>query len=95
MEDNDDERHYRVALMQADGKNELATRSRSGGQYAGDPFPGATHNTTFDANSNPNSRSYYGAKDTSVSVTRISDSAEVMTMDVTVKPKHTNRESNL
>jgi len=95
MEDNDNERHYKVALMQADGKNELATESDMDSQYRGDPFPGATHNTTFNANSNPNSRSYYRRKDTSVSVTGISDSAEMMTMDVTVKPRRSPPKSNL
>ncbi|KAK0712043.1 immune inhibitor A peptidase M6-domain-containing protein [Lasiosphaeris hirsuta] len=85
VEDNDNELHYKFAMEQADGKNQLATEWKEGDQlpWPGDPFPGITH-VTFNANSEPNSRSY-AKKDTFVSVTRISDSAQTMTMDITVK----------
>lgn len=50
---------------------------------AGDAFPGSANNRTFNAASNPGSKSY-GSVDTCVSVTSISDSAAVMTASVTV-----------
>ncbi|KAF7558265.1 hypothetical protein G7Z17_g44 [Cylindrodendrum hubeiense] len=80
---NDNENHYKVGLMQADGMNTLANKDASGD--AGDPYPGTTHNVTFDEASQPSSRNY-DQKDTPVSVTRISDSDISMTMDITVVP---------
>jgi immune inhibitor A len=75
-EDNSNENHYKVALVQADGLRELEMRRDVGN--AGDPFPGASDNRTFDGGSSPDSKSYAGSE-THVSVTEISDPAAEMT----------------
>jgi immune inhibitor A len=78
---NTNEAHYKVALMQADGKSDLERAANRGD--GGDPYPGDSHNATFDAASSPPSKSY-GGLPTSVAVTNISGSAETMTADLTV-----------
>ncbi|KAJ5973801.1 hypothetical protein N7481_011011 [Penicillium waksmanii] len=80
-DDNHDERHYKVGLMQADALNQLATRA--GRSDPGDPFPGSTGNKSFTFLSNPSSRSYAG-QDSKVSITNISAPAPKMTMDIAV-----------
>ncbi|KAK3616581.1 hypothetical protein LTR22_027018 [Elasticomyces elasticus] len=79
---NSDENHPKVALMQADGLNQLKIKIAGRGD-PGDPFPGSAHNTSFSATSNPNSKSYGGA-DTLVSITNVSEASDDMTMDITV-----------
>ena len=73
---NTDENHYKVALMQADGKRDMELSQNRGD--AGDPYPGSSGNTTFNNTSNPNSTSYAGVN-TTVAVTDISASGPVMT----------------
>ena len=78
--DNDDETtHYRVALLQADGKKDL--EHDSGGGDAGDPFPGSTVNRRLTPTTNPNSDSYFNG-DTHVSITNISDAADEMLVNL-------------
>ena len=73
---NTDENHYKVALMQADGKHDLEFNRNRGDD--GDCYPGTSNNTVFSATSTPNSKSYASA-DTSVAVTNISAPGPVMT----------------
>ncbi len=68
--------------MQADGKRDMERNSNRGD--AGDPFPGTSNNKTFNATSNPNSKSYANA-DSCVAVTTISASGATMTAQIQVK----------
>ncbi len=78
---NTNEAHYKVALMQADGKKDLELNHNRGD--AGDSFPGSSNNTKFDNTTNPNSKSYAGSN-TCVAVTNISAPAAVMHADLKV-----------
>lgn len=78
---NGDENHKGVDLEEADGNNDLDGVGNRGD--AGDPFPGSTNNTTFDQESNPNSKSYAN-RCTGVEVTDISASGDPMTADIKV-----------
>ena len=74
--------HFQVALEQADGDCDL--ESRFNRADTGDPYPGSTHNISFDASSKPKSNSYAGA-DTSVAVINISDCGSTMYADIQVQ----------
>ncbi len=79
---NTNENHYKVALMQADGKRDLENNHGRGD--AGDPWPGSSGNTSFTATSTPNSKSYASAN-TCVAVTGISASSAIMSANLQVK----------
>ena len=79
---NTDENHYKVALMQADGKRDMELHHSRGD--GGDPYPGSSSNSTFNNTSTPNSKSYAGAI-TCVAVTGISASGPTMTANLQVK----------
>lgn len=79
---NTNEAHPKVALMQADGLRQLEAGTGRGD--AGDPFPGAAVNRTFNATSNPSSKSY-GNVDTCVAVTAIGDPGPSMTARLQVR----------
>jgi immune inhibitor A len=79
---NTDENHYKVALMQADGKRDLEIHHSRGD--AGDPYPGSSGNSSFNNTSTPNSKSYAGAN-TCCAVTGISASGPSMTANLQVK----------
>jgi immune inhibitor A len=79
---NTDENHYKVALVQADGKRDMERNTNRGD--AGDPFPGTSNNKTFNKTSKPNSKSYANA-DSCVAVTMIGASSPTMTAQIQVK----------
>jgi immune inhibitor A len=81
MEDNSDELHYRVGLVQADGLRDLET-ARSRGD-AGDPFPGVIGNRTLDGTTTPATLSFAGAS-TCVSISSIPDPAVKVAVQVEV-----------
>ena len=85
IDSNSNEFHYKVALMQADGRKDLESRKNNTGDE-GDPFPGAEGNTVFNKNSNPSSLSY-GGLDTGVQVMNISEGGEVVTADLFVSTR--------
>lgn len=73
---NDD--HYLVDLEQADGYRNL--NHGQGRGDAGDPYPGTSGNTRFDANTNPDSKDY-NLMDTYVSVRNIHHDNQNMVAD--------------
>lgn len=82
---NRDENHYKVGLVQADGLWDL-NRGRNRGD-AGDPYPGSTNNTRFDAASNPNSNDYNNqAAYVSVRNIRVSGLDMIATLDIGTQP---------
>ncbi|GAA2903074.1 hypothetical protein GCM10010472_71630 [Pseudonocardia halophobica] len=88
QQDNSDETHYMVGLVQADAQRDLE-RGRNRGD-SGDVYPGSSGNTAFTPTSNPDSNSYTGHV-TSVSVTGISASGPSMSATVSVSPAPTPR----
>ena len=79
--DNTDENHYKVGLVEADGKRDLELKHNRGD--AGDPYPGSSRNTALTSTTTPDSESFAG-QDTGVSITKISASASTMTVKVSV-----------
>lgn len=74
--------HYQVAIEQADGLCEL---EEGRGTNAGDPYPGATGNTAFTTESNPNSWNYEGLP-TWIALTSIHEEGSEIVLDVGVDP---------
>lgn len=71
--------HYYIALEQADGNWDLELARDNGN--AGDPFPGSTNNSTFNATSSPGSKNY-ADMDTYVSITNINESSGNITANI-------------
>lgn len=66
VQDNRNENHPKLKLLQADGLDELkagkdSVTGGSDGGDGGDPYPGLTGNKTLNATSNPNTKAYSGA----------------------------------
>jgi immune inhibitor A len=58
VEGNSDERHPQVALVQADGRQDLERNVNDGDD--GDPFPGSERVTELDGSTTPSTDSYGG-----------------------------------
>ncbi|MEN9611364.1 MAG: hypothetical protein RLZZ628_2178 [Bacteroidota bacterium] len=89
VEDNTNEAHYKIALMQADGKRQLELNKNRGDK--GDCYPGITNNRTFNSSSTPHSKSYAGLG-TCVAITSIGDSGATMSVKLSVKCKSVTKE---
>src|SRR4029078_9188543 len=83
QQDNSDESHYKVGLVQADGKRDLELGRNRGD--AGDAYPGTSADTAITPTSTPSSDSY-GGQNTAVSLTGISASGPTMTATVSLCP---------
>ncbi|GIF69467.1 hypothetical protein Ais01nite_75020 [Asanoa ishikariensis] len=81
---NRDENHYKVGLVQADGRRDLELKRNRGD--AADSYPGTGGNATFSPESTPSSHSYLG-QDTAVSLTQISASGATVTATAAVSGK--------
>jgi immune inhibitor A len=80
-ESNEDENHYLVGLLQADGSRDLENNVNRGD--GGDPYPGWSGNTALTAGSTPASTGYSG-QDSLVAVTDITDSGGTVTVTASV-----------
>ena len=81
QQDNTDENHYMVGLVQADGARDLEDATNRGDD--GDCFPGSSEVRTVDAATNPSTLDH-GGTDSLVRLRDISDSATPMTVDISV-----------
>jgi len=79
---NSDQNHRLVDLIQADGLRQLNLITNNRGDE-GDPFPGNTQNTNFNANSIPSSNLYFGIP-SGVSVTSITIDNQVISANLFV-----------
>ncbi len=81
QEDNADESHHLVGLLQADGLRELESDANRGD--GGDPYPGRDDNRLLSGATTPSSRSY-AEQDTGVVVGRITVEDDVVTAHLSV-----------
>jgi immune inhibitor A len=82
IEGNENERHPKVKLMEADNQAHLQNAANRGDD--GDPYPGRSANKTLDRASSPNSKSY-GGVDTCVAITNITKTATSIKASVRVR----------
>lgn len=80
--DNSNEIHPKVALVQADGRQDLENGNNRGD--ASDPFPGTSNVTAFTEETDPSSLAYSG-QDTCVRLENISPSGPVMSADMATR----------
>ena len=78
---NGDETNKKVDLESADGLTDMDDEANSGD--AGDMFPGATNNTLFSDNTNPN-MTLYGGTTTGSSISNISHASNLVTFNYSV-----------
>ena len=78
--------HYKVSLVQADNLWDMEKNFNRGD--AGDPYPGSTGKTTFNAASSPNS-AFYNGSPSGVSITGISASGSTMYCTLSLSGQYT------
>jgi hypothetical protein len=74
--------HFRVGVVQADGRDDLGTPSGSYGD-PGDFFPGSTNNQAWSESTSPNSRAYSGL-DTGIRMANIQQLGAEVTFNLSV-----------
>lgn len=82
MDDNSNAKHYKVGLMQADGRSDLEKNRNPGDN--GDPYPGSAKNTGFGKTTIPGSTSY-GGLDTGIQISDIQLVGKNVICDVVIK----------
>jgi immune inhibitor A len=81
---NTDENHYKVGLLQADGRRDLEQNRNDGD--AGDPYPGSAGATSLTNTTTPSTAAYTGT-DTSVSLTSITTAGASTQVNASVSKK--------
>ncbi len=81
LDKNSDETHYKVGLVQADGKRDLEADTNQGD--AGDPYPGKSKNTELSGSTKPNTNSWAGLA-TNVAIRAIGASGPSMSVEFDV-----------
>lgn len=83
LEDNNNEAvHYKVGLLQADGRRDLERNEDRGDD--GDQFPGVANRRAISSTTTPSTKAYSSSATTAFAIANISDPAATMTFDITI-----------
>ena len=83
LDDNDNEAvHYKVGLLQADGRKDLENNEDRGDD--GDPFPGVADVRAISSSTTPSTIAYSSSATTAFALANISDPAATMTFNITM-----------
>jgi immune inhibitor A len=83
LEDNNNEAvHYKVGVLQADGRRDLERDEDRGDD--GDQFPGAANCRAISASTTPSTKAYSSSATTAFALANISNPAPTMTFNITI-----------